>query len=144
MRVQATQVETPSSSTRAAAAYAAPPASEKPNFWSSCAVAMYSWVCASTPTVTRISTGGRTPRSRASAVSRSISSNESTMIRPTPTSSARLSSSSDLLLPWNPIRAGSIPAASATANSPPEQTSRFSPSSAMTRTTALHRKALPA
>ena len=32
---------------------APPPASEKPNFWSSWAVAMNSWVCASTPTVTR-------------------------------------------------------------------------------------------
>ena len=77
---------------------AAPPASEKPNFWSSCAVAMNSWVCASTPTVTRTSTRGRTPRSRASAVSRSISSNESTMIRPTPASSARASSDDRLVV----------------------------------------------
>ena len=29
----------------------------KPNFWSSCAVAMNSWVCASTPTVSRTITG---------------------------------------------------------------------------------------
>ncbi len=35
-----------------------PEASEKPNFWSSCAVAMNSWVCASTPVVTRTSTFG--------------------------------------------------------------------------------------
>ena len=45
----------------ATASAAAPPASEKPNFWSSWAVAMNSWVCASTPTVTRTSTRGRTP-----------------------------------------------------------------------------------
>ena len=35
--------------TRRTASIAAPPASEKPNFWSSCAVEMNSWVCASTP-----------------------------------------------------------------------------------------------
>ena len=40
---------------------------EKPNFWSSCAVAMNSWVCASTPTVTRTSTGATTPSSAATA-----------------------------------------------------------------------------
>ena len=53
---------------------ASPPVIEKPNFWSSCAVAMYSWVCASTPAVTRTITGARTRRARAaSAASRSIS-----------------------------------------------------------------------
>ena len=51
------------------------------------------------------------------------------MIRPTPSSTARRSSADDLLLPWKPIRAGSKPARSATASSPPEQTSRQSPSS---------------
>ena len=127
-----------------AAAAAAPPASEKPNFWSSCAVAMNSWVCASTPTVTRTSTFGRTPRSRASSESRSISVNESTMIRPTPASTARVSSATDLLLPWKPIRSGGIPADSAVASSPPVQTSRNMPSSAIIRTTARHRNALPA
>ena len=40
-------------SRRRTAAKASPPVIEKPNFWSSCAVAMYSWVCASTPAVTR-------------------------------------------------------------------------------------------
>ena len=66
---------------------AAPLAIEKPNFWSSCAVAMYSWVCASTP-------GGHPDHApaaarrarRRSAASRAISSKESTMIRPTPAS----------------------------------------------------------
>ena len=57
MRVQAAQLQHALVEDRgAAAAKAAPLASEKPNFWSSCAVAMNSWVCASTPTVTRIST----------------------------------------------------------------------------------------
>ena len=69
---------------RATASAAWPPASEKPNFWSSWAVAMNSWVCASTPTVTRTITGARTPSSAAIAATRSISSNESTTIRPTP------------------------------------------------------------
>ena len=38
------------------ASIAAPPDRENPNFWSSCAVAMNSWVWASTPTVTRTNT----------------------------------------------------------------------------------------
>lgn len=66
------------------------------------------------------------------------------MIRPTSASSARDSSLTDLLLPWKPIRSAGMSAASATASSPPEQTSRNSPSSAMIRTTALQRNALPA
>ena len=66
------------------ASAAGPPAIENPNFWSSWAVAMYSWVCASTPVVARTSTRGRTPSSSASAPSRAISAKESTMIRPTP------------------------------------------------------------
>ena len=52
---------TGSASTRRTASSAAPDASEKPNFWSSCAVAMNSWVCASTPVVTRTRTRGRAP-----------------------------------------------------------------------------------
>ena len=39
----------------ATASAAAPEASEKPNFVSSCPVLTYSWVCASTPGVTRMS-----------------------------------------------------------------------------------------
>ena len=46
-------------STRRTASAAAPEDSEKPNFWSSCAVATNSWVCASTPVVTRTRTLGR-------------------------------------------------------------------------------------
>lgn len=69
---------------RRTASAASPVANEKPNFWSSCAVAMNSWVCASTPTVTRTKTGALRPSRAAIAASRSISSNESTMIRPTP------------------------------------------------------------
>lgn len=66
------------------------------------------------------------------------------MIRPTPASSARDSSETDLLLPWKPIRSGGIPADNAVASSPPVQTSRCRPSSAIIRTTARHRNALPA
>src|SRR3954469_23773742 len=56
--------------TRTAAVSASPVAREKPNFWSSCAVAMNSWVCASMPTVARISTGtGAPPAATRSAAS---------------------------------------------------------------------------
>jgi len=40
------------------------------------------------------------------------------MIRPTPLVSASRSSSSDLLLPWWPIRDGSMPARRAVVSSP--------------------------
>ncbi len=117
---------------------------EKPNFWSSWAVAMYSWVCASTPAVTRTMTGATAPSSAVSRSSRSISSKESSTMRPTPASRAARSSEVDLLLPWKPIRAGSVPARRATVSSPPEHTSRPSPSSATQRATVVHRNALPA
>ena len=66
---------------------------EKPNFWSSWAVAMYSWVWASTPAVTRtITPGGAAELVGDTSASRSISWKESTMIRPTPSSTARSSS----------------------------------------------------
>ena len=67
-------------STLAIASSAAPEASEKPNFWSSTPVAMALWVCASTPGVTRISTDCGKVTNSASA---SISSSESTTMRPT-------------------------------------------------------------
>ena len=79
---------------------------EKPNFWSSWAVAMYSWVCASTPAVTRtmtltaVSVEPVEASSRVIASSRSISAKLSTMIRPTPATTARRSSGWLLLLPW--------------------------------------------
>ncbi len=117
---------------------------EKPNFWSSWAVAMYSWVWASTPAVTRTRTRCVRPSRSAISASRSISWNESTMTRPTPRVTARSSSASLLLLPWNPTLAMSIPARSATASSPPVQTSRFSPSSAAHLAVAVQRNALPA
>ncbi len=117
---------------------------EKPNFWSSWAVAMYSWVCASTPAVTRTMTRCVRPSRSATSATRSISWNESRMIRPTPSVTARSISSRLLLLPWKPTRAMSNPARSATASSPPEQTSRESPSSATHRATVVQRNALPA
>ena len=43
------------------ARHASPLVIENPNFWSSCAVAMYSCVCASTPAVTRTITLTRPP-----------------------------------------------------------------------------------
>ncbi len=75
---------------------------------------------------------------------RTISWKESSTIRPTPARTARSISSGDLLLPWKAMRSAGIPAESAVASSPPEHTSRFSPSSSSHRTTARDRKALPA
>jgi hypothetical protein len=49
-----------------------------------------------------------------------------------------------LLLPWKPIRWPGTPDRTATASSPPVQTSRLSPSSITQPATARHRKALPA
>ena len=66
------------------------------------------------------------------------------MIRPTPSSTARSSSATVLLLPWKPTRSIGKPARSATASSPPEHTSRLSPSSAIHRATVVQRNALPA
>ena len=88
-----------SATTRRTASAASPPASEKPNFWSSCAVAMNSWVCASTPTVTRTITGIASPAGRCSAspASRAISSNESMTIAPIPASTAVVSSAERLV-----------------------------------------------
>ena len=65
------------SPTASTASRAAPEVSDSPNFWSSCAVAMNSWVCASTPVVTRMSTSATTPASAARSARRSISSSES-------------------------------------------------------------------
>ena len=76
--------------------------------------------------------GGRAARGRgaaAASATRSISCRLSRMIAPTPTATARSISASDLLLPWKPSRAGSAPAASATASSPPLQTSMLRPAS---------------
>ncbi len=131
-------------STRRTASAAVPSASPSPNFWSSCAVAMNSCVCASTPTVTRICTRCRVPWRSAASATRSISWNESSTIRPTPAATARRISATDLLLPCSAMRSAGIPPASAVASSPPEQTSTFRPSSHNQRTTARDRKALPA
>ena len=83
--VQPEELGSPSPSwTRRTAARASPALMEKPNFWSSWAVAMYSWVCASTPAVTRTMTGATRPSSAVSRSSRSISSKESSTMRPDP------------------------------------------------------------
>ncbi len=65
-------------------------------------------------------------------------------MRPTPARTARDSSAGSLLLPCNVIRAGSIPADSATSSSPPVQTSTPSPSSVTHRSTAREQNALAA
>ena len=82
----------------------------------------------------------RAPR-RASAT-RSISTSESTMIRPTPASSAAAISSSDLLLPCRPMCAPGTPARSATASSPPVAVSTRRPSSCTQRATATRQERL--
>ena len=136
--------ESPFATMRSIASLARPFAREKPNFWSSWAVAMNSWVCASTPTVTRTMTGATTPSSAAISATRSISAKESTTIRPIPHSRAWRSSATDLLLPWSATRSGGKPTRRATAISPAEQVSRQRPSSMTQRATAEQRKALPA
>ena len=65
-------------------------------------------------------------------------------MRPTPTSSARASSASDLLLPWSTRRSAGTPAARATCSSPPVDTSRHMPSSWASAAMAWQRKALVA
>ncbi|CAM5231581.1 hypothetical protein SBADM41S_00062 [Streptomyces badius] len=75
---------------------------------------------------------------------RTISWKESRTIRPTPARMALSISSFELLLPWKAMRSAGMPAERAVASSPPEQTSRLSPSSCSQRTTARERKALPA
>ena len=105
---------------------------------------MYSCVWASTPAVTRTITPTVRPSSAATSARRPISWKESTMTRPTPSSTARSSSPRVLLLPWKPTRPIGNPARSATASSPPEQTSSESPSSASHRATVVQRNALPA
>ena len=103
MGVQAEQLEPRrrAATTRRTASAASPLVIEKPNFWSSWAVAMYSCVCASTPAVTRTMHSRWSRRvSRVISTSRSISVKESTMIRPTPATTARRSSGKVLLLPW--------------------------------------------
>ena len=98
------------SSTRRTASTASPPVIEKPNFWSSWAVAMYSWVCASTRRSPAPSPARRTPSSAATRgqpldlVERVDDDPADARAR-----APRRSSASDLLLPWKPIRAGSKP-----------------------------------
>ncbi len=133
-------------STARSASRARPPLIESPNFWSSCAVEMYSWPPACTPVVTRTITGALrpSPRDRTASATRSTSPRESITIRPTPASSARAISASDLLLPCRPMSAPGTPARSATASSPPVEVSIRRPSSCAHRATAVHRNALPA
>ena len=97
-----------------------PTDTDSPNFWSSCAVAMNSWVCASTPTVTRTSTGCTTPARAAASAMRTTSSKESMTMRPTPAATAASISAIDLLLPCSRRRSPGTPARSATASSPPD------------------------
>ena len=115
-----------------------------PNFWSSRAVARYSWVEACTPLLTRSMTRCTRPWRRAASTTRPISIVLSITIVPMPRPTARSISVRLLLLPWKPIRDGSTPAASATASSPPLQTSMPSPASIIQRATSVHRNALPA
>ena len=96
--VQAEQAQPGAASTRRTASKASPEEIEKPNFWSSCAVAMYSWVCASTPAVTRIITPTVRRAAAVTSASRSTSSNESTMTRPTPSSHGPLELAAGLVV----------------------------------------------
>ena len=125
-----------------AASIAAPLAIENPNFTSSCAVAIDSWVCAEIPGVSRSKTDCRFPNFPAIALIRSISIRESATIYRTPQFIASVISSNDLLFPCSSIRSGGNFAARATANSPPVQTSIFNPSSINHLHVAIEVKAL--
>ena len=124
-----------------------PSASEKPNFWSSCAVAMYSWVCASTPTVTRTITCGRGVALRGQRWPAARSRRwESTTIRPTPASSARRSSASRLVVAVEPdprrVEAG--PQRDAPARRRCTRRGRSPSSRDPAQRPSMHRNALPA
>ena len=122
---------------------ASPPASENPNFWSSCAVAMNSWVCASTPTVTRTRTRCRTPRSTPSRrAARSRVASRPRRARPRRPARPKLGHRLVVAVQEHPLARET--GTEATASSPPVHTSSPSPSSSTQRATAAHRKALPA
>ena len=129
---------------RSSAAAAAPDATPNPNFESFWPVCTNSWVWASTPGVIRTSTDGTGSPSDTSCSMRSISSKESTTMRPMPSAMASRSSSSDLLLPCSTRRSAGTPAERATWYSPPVDTSRFIPSSTANRAIARQRNALVA
>ena len=115
--VQAEQVAAPGAScTRRTASSASPLAIEKPNFWSSWAVAMYSWVCASTPAVTRTITPVVRPSSRGD-LGQALDlvegvDDDAARRRARRRARAR---ASVLLLPWKPTRSIGKPARSATS-----------------------------
>ena len=98
---------------------------------------MNSWVCASTPTVTRTSTGWPDARARrergqpGDLVERVDDDPADPGVEGRGRARRR-----DLLLPCRAIRSAGKPARSATASSPPVQTSRPRPSSATQRATA--------
>ena len=125
---------------RCARSAARPRPAASPNFEPSCPVSTCAWVSAVTPGITRTSTSC----SRPVASRRSTSSALSTTTRPIPCSAASAISSSVLALPWWTISAGSTPAFSAVRISPPPATSSPSPSSTITRWTAVAGKALEA
>ena len=134
-----------SASIRRTASAASPPASEKPNFWSSCAVAMNSWVCASTPTVTRIITGYRAPRAvarQARPAARSRRRSRRRWRRHRPHRRARARRRLVDAVQRDPL--GGNPARSASRSSPPEQTSSGVPRRASQCTISRDRNALPA
>ena len=121
------------------------PTSERPNFWSSWAVAMNSWVCASTPTVTRISTGAddaELARDGGDALDlvEGVDDDAAHAVLERPRGSRRRSCCCRAGRCARPARRR----ACATASSPPEQTSRCSPSSSIQRATSVQRNALPA
>ena len=119
---------------------AAAAAGASPNFEPSWPVSTWAWVSAVIPGITRTSTSC----SRPVASSRSTSSSLSTTTRPMPCSAAMAISSSLFALPCRTIVAGSAPALTAVRISPPPATSRPSPSSTITRCTAVAGNALEA
>ena len=116
-------------------------ASENPNFWSSCPVDTYSWVCASTPGVTRKRT-----RAGLTEVDEPVDLVEGIDDDPPDAVRDRALELGDRLVVAveNQPLGWEFDATAATANSPPVQTSSDSPSSSTQRATERHRNALPA
>ena len=124
------------------ASNASPVSSAKPNLESICPVRINSCVCASTPGFILNDTLAFFPSADAIAESILSSSILSKTIQCTSLSSAILSSCSVLLLPWKYTLSIGKPALIAVKSSPPETTSRPSPSCAAIRHISRHIKDL--
>ncbi|RPK33839.1 hypothetical protein EES37_30175 [Streptomyces sp. ADI91-18] len=125
------------------ACWAEPSVRDRPNFWPSVPVRIFSWPPAVMPGTTRTITFCEPPVPTIAA-SRAISDGPSMTMRPTPSRSAASMSCGDFALPCRTMRSGGKPAVTASSSSPAEHTSSPRPSSSTQRTIARDRNALAA